>query len=47
MAVIESHRAWELRTACEVDEYDDNQLTVDEQAIVLGLAWDCDCTGNV
>lgn len=41
MAVIHSYPSWDLGKGAEVDEYQDNQLTAEEEIVVLGLAWSC------
>lgn len=40
LAVINSHPTWQLWTK-PANPYSDNQLTAEEEIIVLGLAWDC------
>ncbi|KAL0631754.1 hypothetical protein Q9L58_009383 [Maublancomyces gigas] len=39
-AVINSYPTWQLWTK-PVNPYSENQLTAEEEIIVLGLAWDC------
>lgn len=40
LAVINSHPTWQLWTK-PTNRYSDNQLTAEEEIIVLGLGWDC------
>lgn len=40
LAVINSHPSWQLATK-PVNPDSENQLTAEEEIMVLGLAWDC------